>query len=239
MDRRESLKSLLLGSLAGGMLVTGCSPESPEADVEEVVKDADEKHYGRTTKEESRDELLQSGEFFTGHEIETIAVLCDLILPPNDEYGGATDAGVPGFIEFMVKDIPLHQLPLRGGLMWLDNFANSEYLVEFKACQVPQQKAILDTIAYPDPEIPLNEQPQGIRFFALMKDLTLTGYYTSEMGLKDLGYKGNIPNVWDGVPEEVLKDHEVSYDKVWLAKCIDQEKRMDIAKWDDEGNLLS
>ena len=72
-----------------------------------------------------------------------------------------------------------------------------------------------------------------------MRDLTLTGYYTSEMGFKDLGYKGNTPTVWDGIPEDVLKEYDVSYDKEWLAKCVDQTKRGDIAKWDDNGNLIS
>jgi hypothetical protein len=59
------------------------------------------------------------------------------------------------------------------------------------------------------------------------------------MGIKDLGYKGNKPNVWDGVPQEVLDKHGVSYEKEWLAKCIDQSTRGDLAKWDEEGNLLT
>ena len=239
MDRRESLKSMLLGSLAGGMLITGCAPEVAENKPDVAAPEKEPAFYGRTPKEEARDQLLQSEEYFTSHEIETIAVLCDLILPPNEKFGGATDAGVPEFIEFMVKDIPRHQLPIRGGLMWLDNFANSEFNTEFKACLPFQHKALLDTIAFPDPEIPLNKQAQGVRFFALMKDLTLTGYYTTEMGIKDLGYQGNTPNVWDGVPDEVLKDHDVSYEEEWLAKCIDQTKRMDIAEWDENGNLLT
>ena len=59
------------------------------------------------------------------------------------------------------------------------------------------------------------------------------------MGIKDLGYKGNQPNVWDGVPKEILKEHELSYDKSWESKFIDQSKRNDIAVWDDDGNLIS
>ena len=56
---------------------------------------------------------------------------------------------------------------------------------------------------------------------------------------KDLGYTGNIPNVWDGVPEDVLKDHDVSYDEEWIAKCVDQSKRNETAVWDEDGNLLT
>ena len=79
----------------------------------------------------------------------------------------------------------------------------------------------------------------GIKFFELMRNLTLTGYYTTRMGMDDLGFVGNFPNTWDGVPEEVLKDHDVAYDPEWLAKCVDQSKREVIAEWDDQGNLLT
>ena len=72
-----------------------------------------------------------------------------------------------------------------------------------------------------------------------MRNLTLTGYYTSEIGVKDLGYQGNRPGVWDGVPQDVLDQHGLSYDREWLSKCVDQSTRMNIAEWDDEGNLLT
>lgn len=239
MDRRESIKSLLLGTLAGGALVTGCGPGEEVAEVKDVDIKQEEQHYGRTEKEKKNDKELHAEVFFSEHEITTIAVLCDLILPANAKIGGATDAGVPEFIEFIVKDIPKHQMPIRGGLMWLDNTSNKANNLEFKAALPEQQKAILDTIAYPVPDLPMSKQTQGIRFFSLMRDLTLTGYYTSKMGIEDLGYKGNVPSVWDGVPEDELKRHGLAYEKEWLAKCIDQNSRMDIAQWDDEGNLIS
>jgi hypothetical protein len=169
----------------------------------------------------------------------TVAVLCDLILPANANFGSATDAGVPDFIEFMSKDIPEIQMTLRGGLMWIDHKCNTEYHTEFKSAEVAHQKAILDTIAFYDSEIPNDEQPLEIQFFNLMRNLTVTGYYTSKMGIEDLGYKGNMPNVWDGVPKDVLAKHGVSYDEEWLAKCVDQSTRGVIAEWDDDGNLLT
>ena len=79
----------------------------------------------------------------------------------------------------------------------------------------------------------------GVSFFNRMRDLTMTGYYTSRIGVKDLGYVGNVPNVWDGVPQDVLDKHGMSYDPEWLAKCVDQSKRNDIAEWDENGNLLT
>jgi len=234
MDRRDSIKSLLVGSLAGGLLVNGCAPETKEIEKKEVASTGD---YGRTPEEKERDAKLQTEQFFNKHELETIAVLCDIILPANDKFGAASDAGVPEFIEFMVKDLPYHQLPVRGGLMWLDNKSNKQFVKEFKACSEEQQIAIIDEVAYPDKAAP--EVEQGVKFFSLMRNLTLTGYYTTKMGIDDLGYKGNTPNVWDGVPEEVLEKHGLAYDEEWLAKCVDQSKRADIAQWDDEGNLIS
>ena len=97
----------------------------------------------------------------------------------------------------------------------------------------------MDAIAYPDINIPEGERPLEIQFFSLMRNLTLTGYYTSKVGIANLGYKGNTPNVWDGVPEDVLKQHGVAYEKEWLSKCVDQSKRGVMAEWDDKGNLLT
>ena len=234
MDRRDSIKSLLAGSLAGGLILNGCAPEVKEETQKELPSTGD---YGRTSEEKERDAKLQSEQFFNEHELETIAVLCDIILPANEKYGAATDAGVPEFVEFIVKDLPYHQLPIRGGLMWLDNKSNKQFGKEFKSCTEEQQITIVDEIAYPDKAAP--EVEQGVKFFSLMRNLTLTGYYTTKMGLEDLGYKGNVANVWDGVPDDVLEKHGLSYDEEWLSKCIDQSKRADIAKWDDEGNLIS
>ena len=234
MDRRETLKSLFVGSIAGGIALTGCTPE--ELAEQQVVSDAG-KGYGRTPAEKAIDEKLKSDIFLTEHEIETVAILCDIILPAKESAGSAGDAGVPDFIDFIVKDLPQHQLPIRGGLMWLDHRSNKQFDLEFKKCSNDQQISIIEDIAYPETADP--SLIQGVKFFTLMRNLTLTGYYTTKMGFEDLGYVGNTPNVWDGVPEDVLKKHNMEYEKEWLAKCIDQDTRGDIASWDDEGNLIS
>ena len=233
MDRRESLKSLLVGSVAGGIIITGCSPE--EKAQPGPVKAAGS-GYGRTDYEKAHDEKVYAEVFLNSHELETIAVLCDIILPANAEFGSASDAEVPEFIEFIVKDMPAHQLPMRGGIAWLDNYSNSRFGNQFKSLSPEQQKSICDEIAFPGKTKP--ELLAGEKFFTRMRNLTLTGYYTSEMGIKDLGYIGNMPNTWDGIPAEVLAKHSVSYEPDWLAKCVDPDKRNQLAKWDDNGNLL-
>ena len=174
-------------------------------------------------------------QFFTPHEIETITQLGHLVLPPNKN-GSILDAGVH---EFMAKDYPGFQEPIRVGIMGLDHESNSRFEKVFTSITEEQQKSMLDEIAFPNPELSASEQPQPIQFFSLIKNLVMTGYFTSAIGIKELGYARNSPNVWDGVPQDVLDDHGLAYDSEWVAKCIDQEKRNDIAQWDDEGNLIS
>jgi hypothetical protein len=41
------------------------------------------------------------------------------------------------------------------------------------------------------------------------------------------------------VPQEVLDQHGMAYEEAWLAKCIDQKTRGNIASWDEQGNLLT
>lgn len=237
MNRRESFKTLFVGTLAGATLATGASSCQTEP-VEEMIEKTPVL-YGRTPAEMERDAEIMAEVFLNEHELESIATLCDIILPATPRAGSATDAGVPEFIEFIVKDLPVHQLPMRGGLMWLDGEAMRRFNKVFKNCDNKQQIAIIDDIAYPDPDDEKPEMSHGIKFFNLMRNLTLTGYYTTKMGLDDLGYVGNRANVWDGVPAEVLAEHDVDYDPEWLAKCVDQSKRDILAEWDEQGNLIT
>jgi hypothetical protein len=242
MDRRETLKTLLISTVGGGAVATGvisCKTDTEmveEASVETQVVD---KIYGRTPAEKARDEALQSETFFTEHELATIAILCDIILPADELSGSATDAEVPVFIEFIAKDLPYHQLPLRGGIMWLDHESKRRYKKNFKNLEANQQLAIVDDMAWADKAEEFPQYSQGVQFFDKLRNLTLTGFYTSKMGIEALGYAGNRPNIWDGVPAEVLAKHEVEYDEEWLAKCIDQSTREKVATWDEEGNLLT
>lgn len=240
MDRRDSIKSFLIGSLAAPALLNGCAPGTDaETGADNTTSPPDTKDgvYGRTPAEQAYDEELMSETFFTEGELTTIAILCDIILPAEGEFGSATDAEVPAFIEFIAKDMPYQQLPLRGGIAWLNNRSVRDFGSEFKDLTNEQQISIVDEIAYPDADA--DRQSTGVLFFNRMRDLTLTGYYTTEMGLKDLGYVGNRPNVWDGVPQDVLEKHGLAYEEEWLAKCVTPEQREEVARWDDDGNLLN
>ncbi len=238
MDRRKSIQTIILGAGASALAFHGCKTDQVEGD--KVVSDMEEtKYFGRTPKELERIEKLKAEQLFNEHEMETITVLSTVILPPKEPHGGPIEAEVPEFIEFMGKDIPEMQTTLLGGLMWLDHKSNTEFGTEFKSATLDQQKQICDEICWYDTETSLDEQPLEIQFFSLMRNLTLTGYYTSKVGIADLGYKGNMPNVWDGVPQDVLDQHGVAYDPEWIAKCVDQSTRGVIAEWDENGKLLT
>jgi gluconate 2-dehydrogenase gamma chain len=125
---------------------------------------------------------------------------------PKDEHSGsASDAKVPEFIEFTVKDRPEHQVPLRGGIKWLDNQCLNRYNNGFKDCTADQQIEIVEEIAYPDDAKP-GVLP-GVAFFGRMRELTAGGFFSSKMGMEDLGYAGNKPNKWEGVPADIIRQY--------------------------------
>jgi len=156
--------------------------------------------------------------FFTAHELAPITLLSDIIIPKDAVSGSATDAKVPEFIEFIVKDMPDHQVPMRGGLKWLDLHSYKKHAKAFTECSGKEQIGIVDEIAYPKKAAP--ELAQGVSFFNKIRDLVTTGFYTAEIGVKDLGYMGNVPNMWAGVPDDVLKHHGFAYTEKELKECI-------------------
>jgi hypothetical protein len=109
-----------------------------------------------------------------------------------------------------VKDKPEFKTPMRGGLRWLDVESNKRFQKNFTELTPAQRINIVDDIAYPG-KTP-KHLTQGESFFTLMRNLTATGFYTSKIGIADLDYKGNTPNQWNGVPDEVLKQYGLSYD---------------------------
>lgn len=147
---------------------------------------------------------------FTRHEWETVRVLVDLIIPWDERSGSATDAGVPEFIDFMLGDNRDLETPLRGGLAWLDHECDDRYGKAFVACAGAERSAVLDDIAWPKRAKP--EHAAGVAFFNQFRDLTASGFFSSKMGVQDLGYIGNtvVPE-WKGCPPEALAKLGVGY----------------------------
>lgn len=159
MDRRDTFKSLLVGSIAGGLVLTACATDESK---KKELNGSAENVYGRTAKEKARDAALTAEKFFTEHEMETVAVLCDLILPATATAASAGTAGVAEFIHFIVKDMDEHKIPVRGGLMWLDHQCMMRYDQDFIHCTSSNQVELIDAIAYPDKVAP--EMEQGVAF---------------------------------------------------------------------------
>jgi hypothetical protein len=200
MNRRDSLKAIGLTALSTTVLVGACK----STDDKEAIA-ATDKEAGREQWEMDRDAKLKAETFFTKHEMATITVLADIIIPKDSVSGSASDAKVPAFIEFIVKDMPDHQLPMRGGLKWLDLHCYNRYEKSFVDASAAEQISIVDEIAYPKKAKP--EMQAGVVFFNKMRSLTASGFYTSEIGVKDIGFAGNAPNQWEGVPLDVLKQY--------------------------------
>jgi hypothetical protein len=198
MNRRQSIKALGIGAVSSGLLLDAC-----QAPVAKETPKTDGQEFGRQDFEIRRDKELAAATFFTAEEMASITILGDIILPKDERSGSASELGVPAFIEFIVKDEPEHQLPMRGGLRWLDVYCLNHYEHPFAACTPAQRLEVVDEIAYPFKQKPGMEQ--GVAFFNKMRELTAIGFFTSKDGIKDLGYMGNAPGKWEGVPEDVLK----------------------------------
>lgn len=213
MNRRDSLKALTIGTLSAEVLLKACKPKDENNGSLENATASD-----RPMEEVRRDKELNSETYFLPHELATITALADIIIPKDEKSGSASDAKVPEFIEFIVKDMPDHQLPMRGGLRWLDLHMLNRYNNPFKDCTTDQQLEVISEIAYPGKAKP--EMQQGVAFFNRMRSLTATGFFTSKMGLDDLGYVGNRPNQWNGVPDDVLKQYGLEYTEKELAESV-------------------
>lgn len=213
MKRRDLLKSAGLTTLG----LAGLSPQVKAAEWfdpvldparargEENKGDKEFEQFGRTDYEKERDAKLFKEQFFNKHELNTIGVLADIIIPKDEHSGSATEAGVVEFIEFMAKDKPELQTPLRGGLGWLDSQSMRRFEKTFVDITPAQRIEIVEDIAYPKRKKP--GMSQGVAFFSLMRNLTASGFWSSRIGIADIGYKGNVANVWNGVPEEVVKQY--------------------------------
>lgn len=204
MNRRDTLKALGLLAAGSAAVLANNSCDS-KGNKTATTTDATDKMSGIQDFEYERTKQLYEEKYFDEHEIATITVLADIIIPKDDKSPSASEVGVPEFIEFIVKDLPDHKLPMRGGLKWLDIYSQKKYKNVFINLKPEEQIAIVDELAYPSKAKP--EVAQGVNFFNRMRDLTASGFYTSKEGIADLGYAGNRPGIWAGVPPDILKEH--------------------------------
>jgi hypothetical protein len=147
---------------------------------------------GQQTKEvETQPGHLQTGTatqapvpFLQPVEFKTIEALSERIIPRTDT-PGAKDAGVALLIDKAIVADPTVMQPYRAGIADLNALAISSYGSEFSALTEPQQIALLTPLS-------LETNSSLGKFFAMVKDMTIDGYYKTEAGLKtELGWHGN------------------------------------------------
>ncbi len=126
-------------------------------------------------------------QFFTAAEYATVERLTEIIIP-SDESPGAKEAGVAEFIDFMVANDPEPQYPFRMGLSWLNARAEETSGKRFVELTAEQQTSLLEPLGFKEKAQPGEET--GVQFFRLMREFTVTGFYTSEIGFKELDNPG-------------------------------------------------
>jgi hypothetical protein len=152
--------------------------------------------------------------FFTQAEWRLVRVLSDYVIPRDAKSGSATDARVPEYMDFLLSDREASEsskVSMRGGLGWMNRESRDRFGVTFVAATDSQRRTILDDIAWPAKARP--EMSQGVAFFNRFRDLTASGFFSSQMGWKDLQYLGNVSNPsWHGCPPAAMEKLGVSQD---------------------------
>ena len=196
MDRREAIKALALIPFAFRFDVTSSQLERA-ADVFNAPVAAP-----------------YVPKFFTPHEWKTASMLADYIIPRDERSGSATDAKVPEYMDWLMNDKETSlnsKTAMQGGLAWMDLQASERFGKTFIDATDGQRRQILDDIAWPKKAKP--EMSQGVAFFNRFRDLTASGFFSSEMGYKDVKFVGNVAlPEWNGCPPEANAKLGVSHD---------------------------
>lgn len=198
ITRKEAIKTLSFGALSTSWILSACQREQPAGQSAAAGKAGEQ---APTVGEEH---------FFTDHELKTVTQLANIIIPADDRSGNAEAAGVPGYIDYMMTVQKDRQTSMRGGLNWLDAQCQKRFGKLFVNCTDKQKMSIIDEIAYPAQAGV--EMQQGAAFFNEFRALTAAGFWSSEIGIKDLQYKGNqFVAHWDGCPDKACNDLGVNY----------------------------
>lgn len=190
VTRRDILRTLATGAV-GGSVLRVIPAKAAEFAHQMVHKEKAAATAGK-----------YATKFFDEHQYETLNSLCDTILPKDEKSGGAIEAGAPEFIDLLTSENEEFQVRLGGGLLWLDSRCEDQYGKTYLECSAEQRKEILDLIAYRKNAKADASLSQGVAFFAFLRDFTCDGFYTSQIGIKDLQYIGNVARTeWPGCPD--------------------------------------
>jgi hypothetical protein len=179
ISRRDILKTLGMGAMAGSVLSVIPAQAAEFA------------HHMISAEKSASPTAAYTPKFLRPQQYKTLQALCQAIIPPDAESGGAMEAGAPEFIDLLSSENPEYQLKLGGGLMWFDETCTDRYGRAYLEIDAARQKEILDLIAYRKNALTDPGLSQGIDFFSFLRSMTADAFFTSEIGIKYLGYIGN------------------------------------------------
>ena len=179
ITRRDILRTLTVGAVGGSVLQV--IPAKAAEYIHQMV------HKEKAAAPAGK----YSPKYFSAPHYATLIALCDFIIPKDEKSGGAVEAGAPEFIDLLTSENPEYQLKLGGGLFWLDGFCTDRHANVFVECTPEQKKEVLDLIAFRKNAKQDVAISQGVAFFSFLRRLTCDGFYTSKIGIADLGYIGN------------------------------------------------
>jgi gluconate 2-dehydrogenase gamma chain len=139
---------------------------------------------------------------FTGDEYRTLERLTDLIIPVENGKPGAVAAGCAAWIDMISSENDQLKKIYQDGFAWLDGTMKQRGASAFVSATPEQQTALLDVIAYRRNQSP--ELTPGIEFFSWVRRMTVDAFYTSEIGIKDIDYRGNSPQGSFPSPTEAI-----------------------------------
>jgi len=215
MDRRTALKVIAAAAAAPGML-SACEPEGPDPAMV-VAPPHNPLAAGTPFDPDLLDPVVPWERSLTDQELQTLAALCDLIIPADDRSPAASELGAHEFIDEWVsapyESMERDKVLVRGGIVWLDAESNRRFGARFVELTEAQQTAICDDICWA--EEAAEELKAAARFFDKVRDLTATAFYTTRKGMEDLGYVGNTPLAsWGPPPPQVLRRAGIDQNEV-------------------------
>ncbi len=179
ITRRAVLKSLTIGAAAGSVLRVI------------PLQAAEHAHHMIEAEKADAKDGAYAPKFFAALDYKTLQALCEAILPADADSGGAIEGGAPEFIDLLTSENESYQATLGGGLKWLDARCAGKYGKAWLECAPQQQTEILDLIAYRRSADQDQTLLPGVEFFSLLRNMTADAFFTSKIGIKYVGYKGN------------------------------------------------
>ena len=177
LDRRQALRRFVLGGVGVATLPTW---------VESLVSVA-LAHPGMATPP-AGPEVTWTPKALSPSQAETVTSLSELIIPETDT-PGARQARVVEFIDAVLDDADdSERRQFFTGLTWIDRRCQELFGGDFLSSNEEQQIALLTILSSEKNTAP--GEMLGVEFFTALKALTVTGYYTSEAALQELGDDG-------------------------------------------------